>query len=342
MALQFIDGFDHYVTADLNKKGWNPINGAGFTIAAGTGRRGGGALTYSGNTLAECERGVPQIATYVIGFAYKTSALSGALAFLSLLDNGTRQLALRFNASGTISALRGGGGGTVLGTSTNALLTSTYYYVELKTTISPTVGTVEVRVNGDPWLVLTNQNTRTSANNYATTLRVGCDVNNSVVTTSMWYDDFYLLDTTGTANNDFLGDCRVDALYPVSDGTYSSFTPSAGTSHYSLLNESAPDSTTYVSSSTVGGKDSYHFGALPVTGNVFAVQINNCCMKDDAGTRTAANLVRSGTSELQGAASGLPTSFTYKSSIHETDPATGGAWTATGVNAAEFGMVVVT
>ena len=44
MALRFVDGFDHYVTADITKK-WNSNDGG--TISASGGRRSSGAVTVA-------------------------------------------------------------------------------------------------------------------------------------------------------------------------------------------------------------------------------------------------------------------------------------------------------
>ena len=156
-------------------------------------------------------------------------------------------------------------------------------------------------------------------------------------------DDFYMLDQSGSAPlNDFLGDCRIDTIYPSADGTYSDFTPSTGSTHYTLVDEATPNTTDYVSSSTVGNRDSYQFQDIAALSaqTIYGVQVNAAIVKDDAGARSAATFVRSGSSNSDGAGVGLSTSQTYISQIFTTDPNTGAAWTESAVNAAQFGTVV--
>lgn len=344
MALLFIDGFDHYATADLSKKGWTLIATTGvMTVNASAGRRGGGGLQYSTTLSVEYDHALPAaLATVIVGFAFKwSSGLS--VPVMNLYDSiaSTRQLTLGLNSSGMLTVRRGATSGTLLGTSTLALTSGTFYYIELKATIHPSAGTVEVRVNGDVWLSLTGQNTRASANSWVNSIRLGVDNNANASASTTIYDDLYVADTSGSANNDFLGDSRVDTLYPSADGTYTAFTPSTGTSHYACVDETLLDATDYVSASTSGNKDSYAFTDLSNSTVIYGVQVNNACYKDDAGARTVANLVRSGSTDAQSSASGLATSSpVYKVSVHETDPATSAAWTESGVNAAEFGTVV--
>jgi len=42
---------------------------------------------------------------------------------------------------------------------------------------------------------------------------------------AFFMDDFYVLDGEGVYSNDFLGDCRIDTLYPNGNGYYTNFTP---------------------------------------------------------------------------------------------------------------------
>ena len=61
-------------------------------------------------------------------------------------------------------------------------------------------------------------------------------------------DDLYVLDGTAStpANNDFLGDVRVEGLDPNAAGSNAAWTPSAG-ANYACVNETPPtDDTSYV------------------------------------------------------------------------------------------------
>jgi len=60
--------------------------------------------------------------------------------------------------------------------------------------------------------------------------------------------------------------------------------------------------------------------------------------KDDAGTREIAQVCLSGSATEQGPTYSVGNSYQYYSDIIEVDPNTGAGWTASGVNAATFGV----
>lgn len=347
MALLFIDGFDHYSSTELPKK-WNAI-GSSLSIRISTtgGRRGGGALECNGaaNT-AYVDKTTANTATFIIGAAIKISAApdSGSVALIRLLDTTTVQLSLLLNNNLTFSVVRGTGTAITNGTSTATLTIGAWNYLEFKVTISTSIaaGSCKVRLNGvDIVTVATGQSTQAGSNAYANIVRLGCT---SPLTSAFpLYDDFYVCDSSGSANNDFLGDSRIDTIMPTSDGTYTDGTPSTGTAHYACVDEIPPSNTDYVSMGTAGNRDSYGYADVPnlTSSTVFGVQVNAYWSKDDAGTRTAATFARSGSTNADGATVGLPTSDTYASQMFETDPNTSSAWTQSSVNAAQFGTTVV-
>ncbi|MBA3588311.1 hypothetical protein [Methylibium sp.] len=338
MALQFIDGGDHYVTADITKK-WSANTGA--TIAA-TGRRGGGAIRFlTAGTSNYLTKTLGAQASWVVGFAFEFSA-AGALVVARFTDAGTAQCELRQNLDGTLSVTRNG---TALtnGTSVLALSTSTFYYIEWKVTIADSIAanSCKVRVNGaDVITVATGQDLKNTANASANAFAIG----RVAVTASgsSTFDDIYICDGTGSTNNDFLGDVRIDTLYPNADGAFSQFTPSTGTSHFALVDEATPNTTDHNDGATIGHRDSYAFGNLDAltSQTVYGVQVNAAIMKDDAGAKSASTFARSGSTNTDGASAALGTAQVYVSQVYEFDPNTAAAWTEATVNAAEFGVRV--
>lgn len=344
MTLLFMDGFDHYATADITKK-WTSASGSPV-ISAAAGRRGGGALLAPNNTTIaqNITKTFAASASFVLGFSFKATALPSSVSPIArLLDAGTAQCDLRLNTDGTLSVTRNG---TALtnGTSSNSISTGTDYYIEWKVTISDSIAasSCKVRVNGVDWItVATGQDTKNTANASANQFSLGTTVNLSS-SVAFTFDDFYLCDQSGSTNNDFLGDVRVDTLYPTSDGNYSQFTPSTGTTHYTLVDESTPNTTDYNDGVNVGDRDSYGMGNLAAltSQTVYGVQVNAAILKDDAGSKSAATFVRSSTTDGDGASVALGTSQSYISQVFETNPNGAVAWTETTVNAMEAGVKV--
>lgn len=338
MALRMMDGFDSYATADLLKK-WTTFAGV-MTVNAGTGRRGTASARCVNDSDCYLSLTLDAQPTWILGMAWHLTELpSGAIAACAVYDGATLQADLRLNPDGTVSVTRNG---TVLGAPSVATIPlSTYVYLEWRVTIHNSTGSTEVRLNGTSILALTAQDTQNTANATANMLRLGSIGTADHIGTQN-LDDVYICDGTGAApHNTFLGDCRVDTLLPTADGTAQQWTPSTPGTHYTLVDEAAPNTTDYVSSSTVGQRDTYGMQDLTAaTGTIYGVQLSLAALKSDAGARSIKPLVLSGASEALATATALSTSQTYTRHVQVTDPATAAAWTEAGVNAAQAGAEV--
>lgn len=344
MAILFIDGFDHYATSDILKK-WSNNENTSWTIAPTSGRRGGGAIAmdYSGYSLIK-NLSEPT-STIVLGHAMYAVSYNGSAyqPIITLSDAGTLQFLVGVQADGSISVKNGildntTYTGTIIGMSSpGIMLFGVWQYIEIKATISKTVGSVVVRVNGVAVINISNVITQVTANPYIT--GISYSIRGSA---NSMLDDLYICNQTGTTNNNFLGDSRIDTLYPTRNGSKSQFTTSSGTDHWSLVNDITPNKTSYVSSNTIGAMDTYGFSGISGTAtSIYGVQVTNAALKDDSGNRSISNVVISGNTTTQSKVMALSTSQNFYSSIQEVDPATQTAWVPGGVNVAEFGTVVV-
>lgn len=343
MALIFFDGFDTYGTSNLlldwtQSIGTNAINAAG-------GRRGGGALyspnnahLNSGSTPVHLvSRSLPSnFTTFICGVAFEASGFHAVKNIITFRDSGTRQLEVGVNTAGQLFVSRAG---TVLAASGASIAANVYNYIEIKATINNTTGSYEVRLNGANVLSATNVDTQNTTNAFINEVALGAyeralgDLTNC----THKYDDFYFCDTTGSTNNDFLGDIRIDAIYPTADGFYTQWTTSTGADHYALVDETDPNTTDYNSDGTIGNKDSYVMQNPPalLSQTIHGVKAKVAALKDDAGARSIKVGVRSGSTNGLSAAKSLGTSQAYHSHILETDPNTGSAWTPAAVDAVE-------
>lgn len=100
--------------------------------------------------------------------------------------------------------------------------------------------------------------------------------------------------------------------------------------------------TTYVYDSTVGDADFYTIGAVTTTGSTIATVTRGFMQKSDAGTRTAAVRLRSGSATVSAPTVVLtPGTWQWSWRIDVTDPNTGAAWTTAATNAVNIGPLVV-
>lgn len=341
MALLFIDGFEQYASqATVSRGGW----AIGSTLAGVpvTGRQGAGsrAVRLAFSSTGYLRRSLlGNYSSLVFGFAYYAQAtVSSHDALLTYSSDGNEQIILRVVAGGELAVYRGS---TLLATSSGANLTAdTWHYIEFKFTINNSTGSYAVRLNGNN--VLSDSNVDTQNDASLSTVAFFDLLGHS--TSDPWFDDLYVCDDSGAANNDFLGDCVVETLFPDADGATNNFTPDSGTNNYSRVDDGATpdDDTSYVSSSTAADKDLYGFAALQTANitDIYGVQVAVLGRKEDAGNRVVRTVARSNVTETDGPDQYLATDYQYYFGMYETDPNGGGAWSESSVNAAQFGMKI--
>lgn len=342
-----MDGFDHYplhqstdlageaLSNFLQLKGWNNGNAISYLEIGAPFARGVGQGLANRNSGIYIHYPVADQTTYITGIAYRGLGSWSSTVILAFLTSATGALCdVRTDASGHLVVTRNG---TVLATSTNTLTLDTHYYIEFKALINASTGTYEVRVNGTStnWCVGTGANTGTG-NIGQVRLQGGA--------ATMWFDDFYICDTTGSApNNTFLGPCKVGLLLPSEPGNYAQWTGNGGINAANVADSPHPDGdTSFNQSATANQIDSFKFPDLPASaGSVFAIQHNLYAKQDGGAQRTITAFQRSGTTDYASAATkNTSTSYAYYKDVKETNPDTAAAWTVAGLNAAEFGYKI--
>jgi len=337
MTALYAESFESIAAAaDLSAKGWG--SGSNRSLTAGRFDTQALRLTQSGNYAG---RTFANSVTVITGFAFKMSAapVSEGQIF-KLYDGATLHVDLRVDSAGHLRVTRNG---TALGTGTIVMSTATWYYIEFKVKIDDTTGTAQTKINGVTDLNLTGQDTRNGAAAQLNLFEFNCQSFSSG--TTLDFDDFVLMNTAGSTNNDFIGDVRVEFLLPSGNGNSSQFVGSDAnsTDNYLLVDDDGPGpdgDTTYVESSTVNDKDTYVMQDLtPGTGTVFWVQPVPYARKTDAGTRSIATVARLSATETLSADNALSSTYAWYPDIRETKPG-GGAWSISDVNNTEFGVEV--
>lgn len=341
MTLVFMDGFDHLDgTAAYATKWTQAYSMVDGNFASNTGRRSSGGV-FIGNGASSCLRKViTGIDEIYIGAAIKPTTDQTGDVLMELMNGlSTVHISLNYNGGSGLKVYRGASA-TLLGTGSINVTTGTWYYIELYAKISDTVGVVKVRVDGVLDIDLSSQDTQTGASTTVDMIVLG-SWSTSSATRSLYADDLYVCNASGSVNNGFLGDCIIDTIYPTAAGDSTQWTPSTG-SNYAAVDEarSTTSDTDYVSTATNGYRDLYTFGDITERADpdVHAVGINLFARKvfsGDADTLSA-SVKLSGTTEDMTAVS-LTNSLVVKQFIVEDDPAAA-AWTQTNVNSAQFGF----
>jgi hypothetical protein len=340
VAILLIESFD-WCNGNSDPEGsgkWSSRNGGNLD----TSTKRTGVSSYSFSSDHYLTKTVSNLGTAVIGAAIRfnrnfSAPYSGSAAIFDFLDSATAQITVGLNSSGQLYVARGAYNGTVLGTGTNVLNNSGFYYIEAKVIFDTTGsnGTVTVQLNGASEISVTGADTTSTANSYCTSIRVSL-LNGNSNHQGFWVDDIYIDDST------LQGDIKVDCIKPNGAGNYTQFTPSAGSNYQNVDDGRAHDSdSTYNADSTNGHIDSYAMENSPTAGTVIAISQVAYLRKDDAGARNAAIFLRSNTTDSVG--SDIVLSNSYAACIRGPillNPDGNVAWTNAAIDALEAGVKV--
>ena len=155
------------------------------------------------------------------------------------------------------------------------------------------------------------------------------------------YDDLYVCDGSGAAANNYLGPLTVVVKLPDSAGTTTNFTPSTGANWQNVDDALQNADTDYNAETTIGELDLYNVAALGVTGVVKGVQLGLCVRSAGSGGETVSPMYRISAVNYTGTAVAVTTSYAYYLDPRAVSPATAVAWTTAEIDAAEFGLKLV-
>jgi len=331
--LIFTEGFDHTTTGTHK---WTAIAGTyASATAVRTGTNGMIATGVNSKQVGASE----EHATFILGFAAQR-AVSGSTAEWRFLSDSlaTTHITVALDSSGQLKVFRGTTAGTQLGSTTtaNTIPVATWVYVEIKVVLHDSTGSVVIHVNGAQVFSVTGADTKNAGTK---------TVLDSFVLfgggSNMFVDDLYLCNGAGSTNNDFLGDIKIETLFPNGNGTTSQLTGSDGnsTDNYLLVDETTPNTSDYNGSATNDQYDTYAMSNLvTASGTVYGVVIYAYAAKSDAGAAGGAIMLRSGGTDYELTDNALGTGYQYYREVKELDPNTSAAWTISATNSVEVGF----
>lgn len=253
---------------------------------------------------------------------------------------------IRLTAAGTLVLLDAGG--ATVGSASTTLSTGTWYRVELGLDASTSPGTVTGRLDGTQFATGAN-----SVQSPWSRWIIGAIVS---TTTDLYFADWAVNDTSGSAQNSWPGDGAVLTLAPNATGdanSWSNTSNAAGsTSNYQLCDELPPDdATTLVQTGTLNNADAYEI----TNSGMASGDVVNCVMvgvraRNNVADATTAFKVEakkvSGGTVTQSSAI-VPNSTSWSTNapadprtyplIMYTDP-DGSAWTQSTVDSMQVGV----
>jgi hypothetical protein len=344
MALLWIDGFEGYGTtlnadpAPVDVLGRRyPIANTPTGMEIKEGRFGGRAIYFWNST---CQLKTPELTTddtLIVGVATKRE-INNDIYPISMCDGITLGMNIRIpGGQSEIYIYRGNS--LVEITSGANIGIGTWHHIEFKVKCHDSNGEYELKVDGISITSATSVDTKAGANTYHNSVKLMVPSSHGHPT----WDDLWICDSTGSQNNDFLGNQRVSAIFPGGPDDIAGWETSVPVgNHYETVDEEqVDDDTSYIEDDDSGDKDLWNYGSVPTYGQIQGLQINTDCKETDATDFTLITVIKSGGTEYDDSpqAAGSGDWITLRR-IAELDPDTGALWTESGINNGIFGVKV--
>ena len=225
---------------------------------------------------------------------------------------------------------------------TTSIPVLTWIYLEFGATIGVDEdGAIELRLNGsaEPEILREYIDTQVSTNASfnAVALLAGSNA-------SAYFDDFYFISTYATFPlNTFLGDTRVQTLYPTGPGSSTQWSPFFG-ANWEMVDDGYAGSgmdqdASYNLSSSSGQVDLFQINDITgsVLPTIYSTRVTWEGKKDAAAPTTVRSKLKSGATVYNGPGVVLPTTYATYCTTYDKNPNGNVAWTVAAINALEIG-----
>ena len=328
---------------------WNSSYSAGVSISSSYARTGSYSIrtpyyvdsTYFQQMLSEDKTEIYwRLALYTFGLALDFDVIEfrdsdGAVQCELRFDYSTQTLRAR-NGAGTIYT---GGQGTL------TLSSNQWYVLEGHLVVDDAAGEFTVKVNGTTDLSATSVDTDYTNQGAVRAVRF-CNCTSGLGTAELaYYDDIAINDTDGSYQNTWIGLGGVYLLKPDGDGATTDFTPSAGTVHYELMDETPRNTTDWTQGTATGNTELVDVEACPTYVNtVDLAEVIYQAAIVESGSQDVVDVVRLGTVNYTGSTvtfvSIVPDYVYTKGTVHYINPASGSAWLTTDIDSIQGGVQI--
>ena len=286
----------------------------------------------------------------ITGCAYRIQDAPGSngenavFTFSDSVNNNQVSLSVGTNLS--LQLRSGSIGGTLIAESdANVIAADNYEFIEIYLragSAGSPGGSVEVRVNGVTVINESGVATIATAVVGYQSVYIACGGGSGSETS--YQQDWYILNTSGSVNNDFIGDTVWYTDFPTGDGTPQDFVPSATGDAYLMIDDADPDDdTTYIQAVNANEESQFTFDALPSQAStVVGTLYRALTRKTDAGAAelqvSMVSAENSPATRENGAVISITETYDTVTEIFETDPATSSAWTVAAANAQQVNL----
>ena len=262
---------------------------------------------------------------------------SGTHRFLTILSGTTELASIRTRTDSRLDLYIGTG--TLAATSTDSLVTDTWYNIEWRYKIADAGGVFEVLVDGTVFVTFTGDTKPGAATTYDT-LRY---VTSNSGTGNLYFDDLCFNDTAGGVDDGYPGDGKVVILTPNAAGDVTQLTPSAGANWQNVDEIPHDTDATYNSSATAAQYDQYNLTTFDITGNTVLRVWAECRAREETAAGDSIKIgLETNAVEYPGSAQAVTASYArYVGTNYATNPQTLAAWTQAEIDALQARFEVV-
>lgn len=351
MALRAIEGFDAFNSISQIGGGRKfRLTGDTGSFTFVSGRLGGKALKLGVSSFGALNLAlvssdaIANPNTAITGVAVRVDSLtSNERVILCMAASGIVHMMVSVSAAGYVEIR--GPTGALLATSTDTFLQiGQWYYLEVTHPISAS-GTFVVRVNGEAAVsYFGNLVAGSGGAALVNEVLLGCGVS-GIENCGCTYDDFYLIDDTGTDSNARLGDSRVELRRPTADFELDFAIVGDELTGFASLRDTAsgPDGDlTAISSATVTDR-AILTSSEPLSSSprvIHGVSVQHISRKDGADARALKVVLASGATEVSSTPRALFDNYTTDEALFSLDPNTSAEWTEAAIVASKFGVEV--
>ena len=329
MAIVDYEGFDRE-NANLNIFGFNE-----WSISAdGQGYQSYGRYAYAtAAIMSRPSKFIPMADGYWQAHLWFAYVPTNQGLFIRATLAGLEQVTVRFMASSQL--IRVYRGSNLLGTSTYTYPVGVWFFCQIRFSVAPSGGAVEVWINGQSVLSVVGNTANTGSPNWD-----GWELTYAVTSAQCRVDNIVIYSTTGDPPTSRTPETRIWDTLPTGAGATTQWSPSAGANWQCVDEQPSNGDSDYVLAASSGLTDTYSTPAAAEAGSIiYAVAIHATMRKDDAGTNEVDGVIRSGGNNYaHGSPAGVNSSYGRHRWIWHSDPATGASWTVAGANAAQPGI----
>lgn len=297
---------------------------------------GYGAVPPALNANGTQKGGTTGVSNLYLRFYLRIDTLPAAsdeeIAWIATEATTATFIQFRVTSAGLVKMYKNHASPTVVATGTTVLSTGIFYRLEIHLGANSATAPYELKIDGVSEFSGTIDESTASIWGE---IRLGKSINRNGQSVDFYYDDVAIDDSA------YPGAGQVNILKPNATGTTSAWTNGAGTSPTNVAEVPHDSDTGYITSSTNGNVTTVNLDSSAtggVSGTIAATKVVGI-VRDEGGASSMSIRAKSSATNSDTTAVDPGATYVALAKLLATDPNTSAAWTTSGLDALEIGVV---